>query len=428
MIAVGLFGSSRFSKLRHRRRNISIQSLLMANIVRLPAALAPLVIVLSEGSGKVALASGSFLVSGLTVGEILLSSSFAKLGDKNPRFALVLLLMPLGLLWAVFGAISERGVRSSNFLVLLLIVFLVGGLGAGLFGVTRNLVVGVKQKDLDSPSLHRLLGFDMVLMEVFFLMAPVIILVSIFLAGNSSVPWATVGVVIVGIVFALVRLSRHHSPVEKDFSTSQLIRLDRPMRSKSVWRNKKAAWVFSASAAMGICEGGLIISIPTLLVERNLSLRSAGIAVALVSAGSIVGGSLTTRFSTLVAKPRIRIRLGVMLLGLGIGVVAVSSTHSLTGTLVTVFVTGLFVAPLNTTRALAIEDLFTSDKMSEGFGALYGAYSVGFGVVGLMLGLFSGQISAAGILISLSFLAILVALFLIFFASSPKLSNDSRPV
>ncbi len=411
------------AQVRPQRSSWSPKRILLANTVRMPAAMAPLAIVLSEGDTKRALAAGSLLVSIFTIGEIFLSSRFAKLGDRTaPVLALVRLLAPLALVWTIFVLLSPQFGNRNNFIALSILAFLVGGLGAGLFGIARNLILVKSPQHIehDPIVIHRIIGVDTVIMEMFFLVAPLIVSSSIILGGSRATGISTTAIVLIGLLASLISSRQRENHASESVVKPQPKNTKRIRLFDSVWFYPKATWIFVASAAMGVGEGGLIIAVPTIFVEKKLGLGYVGLDVAMISLGSIVGGSITTQFARLFSRARIRVRLGTYLLGLLSAVIAVTTLNQIVPILLATFVAGLFVAPLNTTRALAIEAVVPDGKKSEAFGALYGSYSIGFALVGMTLGALSLQASASNLLAGVSFMAFIAALFLVFFTPIPN--------
>ena len=408
VISVGRFKFNTRDRFKENLKKVSIKRLAIANLSRTPAAMAPLALVLAEGHSRRALAAGSILVSTFTVGEILLSSRLARLGDTmNPRSALIRLMVPLALLWSVFGLLAPSYRDPVFFVALAVISFVIGGFGAGLFGIARHLVVG----GLDRPrliSLERLMAIDTSFMEAFFFVSPMLVSLAIIIGGPQFAAFA-VALVVAATVFVAFRLRLEPPTLAREEAGNG----DIATRLQSVWLSRRRAWVFVASGAMGISEGGLVVAIPIILLERHLNIALSGVVVGLISVGSIVGGLAIARRPNLISWISIRPRLSLLLLGLSIGVVVIASMRTALGICLATVVTGVFVAPLNTTRALAMESLVSQEQKAEGFGALFGSYSIGFAMVGLMLGAFSQDVPAGALLVAMSFGSVLVALFLL---------------
>ena len=399
------------SKMSTVLRSVSAADLGLANIARMPAAMAPLALVLAEGHSRRALAAGSLLVAAFTLGEIVFSAPLARLGDRlEVRPALARLMVPLALLWAVFGLLAPHFANGLVFAALLAMAIPIGGLGAGLFGIARHLIVGGHRSGAGRLTMERLVALDTSLMEVFFFVAPMLVSASIVLGGPA---FAAFSVALVGAA-GLALLSA--LPARGRAATAPHAEAEAPSRSHakgSVWLSRERAWVFVASSAMGIAEGGFIVAVPSILMEKHLPLGYSGLVVGLLSVGSVIGGLAVAKHPALINRISLRRRLAILLLGLAVGVSLVSLLSSVAAMGVGTLLAGSFVAPLNTTRALAMQSLVSKAQKAEGFGALYGSYSIGFAAVGLALGFLGTTFRAADILVVMTSLSIAVATYLI---------------
>ncbi|MDA8101457.1 MAG: hypothetical protein M0Z34_00655 [Nitrospiraceae bacterium] len=398
------------SKMSTVLRSVSAADLGLANMARMPAAMAPLALVLAEGHSRRALAVGSLLVGAFTMGEIFFSARLARLGDRlETRRALTSLMVPLTVLWALFGLLAPHFSRGIVFVALLVMAVPIGGLGAGLFGIARHLIVGGHRPGPGKLTMERLVALDTSLMEVFFFVAPMLVSASIVVGGAAFAAFsvAFVGAAGLGLLGALPGRSLEQAPAEPEVN---------PERSKvegSLWLSRERAWIFVASSAMGIAEGGFIVAVPSILVEKHLALGYSGLIVGLLSVGSVIGGLAVAKRPGLINRISIRRRLALLLLGLAVGVSLVSMLPSVAAMAVGTLLAGSFVAPLNTTRVLAIQSLASKAQKAEGFGALYGSYSIGFAAVGLALGILGTTFSAAAILVAMTSLSIATAAYLI---------------
>ncbi|KJF17730.1 MULTISPECIES: MFS transporter [Acidithrix] len=419
------FFSVASTKVRDSFPGISFGRLGLANVARVPIAMAPLALVISEGKTKSALAMGSFMVSAFTIGEIFLSSRLAKLGDSiDPNSALIRLLFPLIFIWGLFGVLSSHVSNPIVFGVLALSSLLIGGIGAGLFGISRNIVLdGPKVLKGSAKSRDRLISLDTSLMEVFFLVSPIVVSFAVVLGGSAfgAIVTSFVSLGGLGVAFYFKRSGRIETKNQNSNADSTVLRGSHPFeggslklksKGESVWFSKSRLWIFLASAGEGVAEGGLIIAIPSILLENHQSVGFAGVAIAMISLGSITGGTVATAFSHSLSRIDIRVRLALFLLGLSGGVVVLTTLHSLLSILIATFIAGLFVAPINTARALAIGATVSEGQNAEAFGALYGSYSIGFALIGLILGIFGTSVPAASLLGATAFLSLLIALYL----------------
>lgn len=399
------------SKMSTILRSVSAVDLGLANMARMPAAMAPLALVLAEGHSRRALAAGSLLVAAFTLGEIFFSAPLARLGDRlEVRRALVRLMLPLALLWAVFGLLAPHFANGLVFGALLVMAIPIGGLGAGLFGIARVLIVGGHRSAPGRLTMERLVALDTSLMEVFFFVAPMLVSASIVVGGPAFAAFSVTFVGAAGLALLAA------VPARPWASATAPAEAEAPARSRakgSVWLSRERAWVFVASSAMGIAEGGFIVAVPSILVEKHLALGYAGLIVGLLSVGSVIGGLAVAKHPALINRIPLRRRLAILLLGLAVGVSLVSLLHSVVAMAVGTLLAGSFVAPLNTTRALAMQSLVSKAQKSEGFGALYGSYSIGFAAVGVALGFLGTIFRAADILLVMTSLSIAVAAYLI---------------
>ena len=372
--------------------------------------MAPLALVLAEGHSRRALAVGSLLVAAFTLGEIFFSAPLARLGDRlEPRRALIRLMAPLALLWAAFGLLAPRFDNGIVFVALLVMAIPIGGLGAGLFGIARHLIVGGHRPGPGKLTMERVVALDTSLMEVFFFVAPMLVSASIVVGGPA---FAAFSVAFIGAA-GLALLGALPAKKAEIVSAQPEVNAERSVEKGSVWLSRQRAWVFVASSAMGIAEGGFIVAVPSILVEKHLALGYSGLIVGLLSVGSVIGGLAVAKHPALINRISLRRRLALLLLGLAVGVSLVSMLPTVAAMAVGTLLAGSFVAPLNTTRALAIQSLVSTEQKAEGFGALYGSYSIGFAVVGLALGLLGTVFSAAAILLTMTSLSIAIAAYLI---------------
>ncbi|MDA8277092.1 MAG: MFS transporter [Actinomycetota bacterium] len=389
-----------------KRPGLNLRTVVESNLARLPIAMAPVALVISEGLSRRAVASGAILVGAFTLGEVFLSSALAKTSDKfSASRAYVKLLIPMAALWFALAVFAGHFTSPVAMVLMIVASFIVGGLGGGIFATARKAVIGSADVN-DRVASMRVTSLDTSLMEFAFMVAPLV-------ASGVAYAFAPRAASIATAIIALIALAIASSRRERLSSSSIDQKVEFVTESKGgVWNRKSLHWLFASSAMMGIVEGGVVVAMPTILLSRHYPLYDAGLTLALLSLGAIVGGTIFTRVSKYFAHSDSRLQVATLLLGLASFVVIATSVQGLTAIMVSIFLAGLFIAPLNTARAHALTYVVEPAIRGQAYGALYSSYSIGYAVFAIVLGITTSQVAAASILTAFAFGVVLFSLYL----------------
>ena len=389
-----------------KKPGLNLRTVVESNLARLPIAMAPVALVISEGFSRRAVASGAILVGAFTLGEVFLSSALAKTSDKFAASrAYVKLLIPMAALWFALAVFAGHFTSPIAMVLMIGASFIVGGLGGGIFATARKAVIGSADVN-DRVASMRVTSLDTSLMEFAFMVAP---LAGSGVASAFAPRAASIATAVVALGALFVAASRREA--------FELPRNDEKVefladQRSGVWGRKSLHWLYASSAMMGIVEGGVVVAMPTILLSRHYPVYYAGLTIALLSLGAIVGGTIFTRVSKYFANSDSRLQVATLLLGLASFVVVATSMQSLTAIMVSIFLAGLFIAPLNTARAHALTYVVEPAVRGQAYGALYSSYSIGYALFAIVLGVTTSQVAAASILTAFAFGVVLFSLFL----------------
>jgi predicted MFS family arabinose efflux permease len=155
----------------------------------------------------------------------------------------------------------------------------------------------------------------------------------------------------------------------------------------AAWRLPGVAPVLAIAAAVGVGVGAYEGALPERMAALGVAAESAGGMLALLAAGSAVGGLVAARRRDLGATPA---RTGVaLLLALGMLLTASAPVPSVLGLGAVLVVAGLPLAPLNALGTIVLQRRVPEGRRSEGF-ALY--------LAGVLLGAGAGQLVAGTLL------------------------------
>ncbi|MDA8197408.1 MAG: MFS transporter [Actinomycetota bacterium] len=388
------------------KSGLNLRTVFESNLARMPIAMAPVALVISEGFSQRAVAAGAILVGAFTLGEVFLSSSLAKTSDKFAASrAYVKLLIPMAALWFALAVFAGHFASPVAMTLMVIASFIIGGLGGGVFATARKAVIGSVDVS-DRVASMRVTSLDTSLMEFAFMLAPLAAsgVASAFAPRAASIATALIA------LGALVVAASRRSAFEAPRADEKVEFLDE--QRSGVWTRKNLHWLYASSAMMGIVEGGVIVAMPTILLARHYPIYDAGITIALLSLGAIVGGTIFTRISKHLVNTDSRLQVATLLLGLASFVVVATSMQSLTAVMISIFLAGLFVSPLNTARAHALTYVVEPSVRGQAYGALYSSYSIGYALFAIVLGITTSQVAAASMLTAFAFGVVLFSLFL----------------
>ncbi len=333
-------------------RSVYLRWLIPASSFRLPVALLPLAIEYVIGSAA-GFRFASLVVGAVAVGEISVvgilatrrGQRAASLGAQSTLTILALLDIALLLASLIHPLLAFS----------LPVALLSGATTALASGKLRQVLTA----QLSPQSLQRYLSWDAVALEIAYLVAPALIAVQVMLAG------ARLLLVIPAVLAALspVLLRRHSTPT---------------LPTAAIPHITLRSWLWVLSAGEGLGEGMVVVTIVPIATELLHNTPFGALAMALLSLGSILGGSLYAHFGTGSAAVFPQRRIAILLIGLSICLVAEAAgiqNELLVG--VTLLCFGGFVAPSNGLRTFAATHHFDRRLHSSAFSMIYSSYSIG---------------------------------------------------
>lgn len=370
--------------------------------VRLPAAMAPLVLVLAGRAASGSFAFGGVLAAAHAISEAALAAPSGRFIDRlrarDRHAAQVWIAGLLTLEAAAFAALAVTAAMGAAKPILLALTALAGGVASGVPGALRAELSELVSEDL----LQRALAVDAVLLEAVWVAAPV--LAAVLVAGVSATA-ALIAMACAAAAAAAMTLTgrgrgRTHARVPQQPAR---------VRAHAGLLSRRAVAVLITSAAMGYAEGSIGVALPPMLEQLGNEPAAAGLLLAVLSAASIIGGLVYSRLHARWQLDAHR-RADVLLALLAAGVIALSQAGSQLQLAVTVAAVGLVVAPLNATRSYAMQRSAPPGRQAEAFSLMYASMGGGWGLSGLGLGLLLGVVGADGALAVAGALALAVAL------------------
>ncbi|WP_298207421.1 hypothetical protein [Ferrimicrobium sp.] len=333
-------------------RSTYLRWLLPASSFRLPVAVLPLAIEYVIGTSAnfrfASLVVGALAVGELSVVGIVTTPLGVPVARLRTRSTLALL------------ALADVVLVLASLLHPLLWVSLPGALFSGaLTALGSGKLRQTLTQRLQSRSLQRYLSWDAVALEFAYLVAPLLISLQVVLLGSRGL---LVTPAILAIASPLL-LGRDATSVAPPSGTGHV-----SLRS----------WLWVLSATEGLVEGMVVVSIVPIAADLIHQPPFAALAMALLSIGSILGGTLYSHLGTRSASIRPLRRIAVLLVGLSGSLIASAlGDHSalLLGGLLFVF--GSFIAPINGLRSYAASHRFAAHLHGAAFSMVYASYSVG---------------------------------------------------
>ena len=355
---------------------------LAINLVRLPTAMAPLALLLAAGMALGSLAQGGLLVGAYSFGEVLGAPVAGRALDRLPlRGALKVMF---GVEAAALAALVVAVASGVALAPLAAIALITGAAPSAVPGALRTLLEHI----LDAEKLEAALGADATLLEVVYALAPALVALLSPAAGGTG---ALLGMTAAAVIAAAATLHVASSHSARQQQETEVSAAHEPFL-------RGCLSVFAASAALGIGEGMLVVTLPSLLHDLNISTRFAGPLIALFALASILGGAIYTK--RLPRWPGSRERRGdALLLALTAGLLALAASPTALITGVTVALTGLTVAPLNAVRAAELTHRAPRSRHSQAFSLLSAIMTAGYSLAGLLLGVLLTSLGARGLLI-----------------------------
>ncbi|WP_298335123.1 hypothetical protein [Ferrimicrobium sp.] len=382
-------------------RSTYLRWLLPASSFRLPVALLPLVIEYAIGSGAnfrfASLVVGALGVGELSVVGIVATPLGVRVGRLRTRSTLTLLAL------ADIALVLASRIRP------LLWVSLPGALLSGaLTALGSGQLREMLTLRLQSQSLQRYLSWDAVALEFAYLLAPLLVSLQVVLLGSH-------GLLITPAILAIATpLLVGKSPRAVTTPTGA------PHLSLRSW-----LWILSA--AEGMVEGMVVVSIVPISTDLIRHPPFGAISMALLSVGSILGGTLYAHLGTRSIGIRPLRRIALLLIGLsGCLIASTLGDHRelfLGGLL---FVFGGFIAPINGLRSYAATHQFATHLHGAAFSMVYASYSVGSVGAAITFAILDQTLPIADLPVIAAVVAISIALVYLTLDGRRTASNTAR--
>jgi hypothetical protein len=271
--------------------------------------------------------------------------------------------------------------------VLLVLAALAAAVPAGVPGGYRALLAEL----LDEPALPAAFSWDAAILEIEWLLAPLLVSAAL-LSGQPSAAVLVMAGFALGAAWATQLLPPSlEEPAEH--RTNQV----------GAWRQLQAWPSFVTSLSLGIAEGGLIAVLPALLIDLGNPAPFAGAVAAVIAASSALGGAaLGALGHRLPGAPGVQadwalVSMCLLMLPAGL---ATTMSHLV----ILLACGGAFIAPVNALRAQALQSALPRDQHSEGFSIQNGANGIGVAIgaaIAAALGPFPASALTTSLLVAL---------------------------
>ena len=366
-------------------RSIYFRWLIPATSFRLPVALIPLAIEYVIGTGA-NFRFASLVVGALAVGELSVVGIVAtRLDNYSAHFQARSTL-------ALLALVDVALVMASLVHVLLWLSLPAALLSGALTALGSGKLRHTLTHRLQPGSLQRYLSWDAVALEVAYLLAPLLVAIQVTLLGTH-------GLLATPAILALI------CPLLLGPDSS------RDAKSEGSGRVTLRSWLWALSAAEGIAEGMVVVSIVPIATQLIHRAAFAALAMALLSVGSILGGVLYAHHATHSANLEPLKRIALSLLGLSICLVASGlGDHSELALGSILFIFGSFIAPLNGLRTYAVTHRFEPRLHASAFSMVYSSYSIGSVSAAISFAVLDRLITLSEILLAASFATAMIAI------------------
>lgn len=345
---------------------------------RLPNTMTLLVLVLAGEAATGSVAVGA-QIAGVAIGTAGLAAPLR--GRGLDRMGLQRgLLQATAVSAAVFFAQAVAVDARVPTILLFALAFVQGVVFAPTAGGYRALLAST----LEPSALPRANVLDAVFTEVAFVTGPA-------LAGTLAIVATPAQLLLVMAVFsglaALITITLPAAPPHVEARSGL-----------APWRVAGARVVYAIAGLLGLTFGLLEASFPARVEELGRAVASAGPFLALIAAGSAVGGLIASTSSDLRAR-EVRLAVG-LLLAMGASFVPPALLTTTVPLGVALFVSGLPIAPLNALGASRLQHELPPGRLGEGFALYTAVILVGAGTGQVLVGALLPRTGAVALLLA----------------------------
>lgn len=173
------------------------------------------------------------------------------------------------------------------------------------------------------------------------------------------------------------------------------------------WRVPGVLPVYGVAFSMGITVGLFESALPARAADLGYAAASAGPLLALLAAGSGLGGLIATVRDD--GARRARLQAAILLGGFGLLLVAPAATGSVVLLGAALLLAGMPIAPLNALGAMLLQETVPAGRQAEGFAAYVASIMLGIGAGQVLTGFLLGPLGAQGVLYTCAGLPALAA-------------------
>lgn len=173
------------------------------------------------------------------------------------------------------------------------------------------------------------------------------------------------------------------------------------------WRVPGVLPVYGVAFSLGITVGLFESALPARAAELGYAAASAGPLLALLAAGSGIGGLVATMRDD--GARRERLQAVVLLAGFGLLLVGPAATGSVVLLAVALLLAGVPIAPLNALGAMLLHETVPPGRQAEGFAAYVASIMLGVGAGQILTGFLLGPLGAQGVLYACVGIPVLIA-------------------
>lgn len=347
-------------------------------LARLPATMSLLALILAGEAATGSLAVGASLAGAATVTAGLAAPLRGRQLDRRELRGG---LQRACLATAGILALEALAVAIAAPVPVLFGLAVVQGLAlAAISGAYRALLVPI----VPAPELPRAYAVESVFAEIAFVSGPALAGVLAYAVGP------------VGVLVAMAASSTAAAVV-----TRGLPRLaPHPVEGVRVpwWRTVGVRAVYGIALLLGVSIGGVEAALAARVEVLGAGAEAAGPLLALVSAGSAVGGLAAATRDDLLGRHRRKAAL--LLVSFGVLLVPVGLAGNLPLLGLALFAAGLPIAPLNAIGALLVQRAVAPGRLAEGFAVFIAAIFVGAGLGQLATGLLLDQVGPQSLLLA----------------------------
>ncbi|MDX6218581.1 MAG: hypothetical protein QOJ48_262 [Frankiales bacterium] len=341
---------------RHFRR-----WLLAISLSRAPVTMAPLALILAGRHSFGSYAAGALLAAMCSTGQALGTLWRGPVLDRRDRpQALALELLVCA---GCFSLLAVELAISSPLLLTAATGVVAGCFGAAVPGGFLARLPAV----LASGQLSRGLTVNAVVLELNWVVGPLIVM------GVALAVDPVLSVTCIAASLALSALTQARLPA-REWS-----QVENGPVSRSPWRIREVREIYALALAVSLGLTLVDTSMPALLAARGLHAELAAVSTGAPALASVLAGLLMLRLPERHLDNRRR--LGALLLCLleGLVLLPLVWVSSLVGIGLTLFASGLTLAPMNALWSQSLQAALHTDRRAEGFALLYASLRLGVG-------------------------------------------------